>query len=365
MKKEEPALPRLKLKRMKEIVGDPVKSAKAVNLVYTTDSQPGIIRIRTGKTFDYRFNNKKLRDKEHLARIKSLVLPPAWENVWICPLPDGHLQATGMDARQRKQYKYHALWSQLRNHTKFFRLYDFGKTLPEIRQRLESDLAKPGLPKEKVLALVVKLMELTNIRIGNNAYEKLYGSFGLTTLKDKHVKINSSKIEFSFKGKKGVAHKISIASKRFARMVKQCRDIPGEELFQYFDEQGQRHAIDSGAVNAYLKEITGQDFTAKDFRTWSGTTQAILAFKELGVAETSTGIQKNIVEALNNVSAALGNTRTVCKKYYVHPHIIKLYENQSLHQSYLNKLNEKFKVTEGLQPEEELLLTILRTEVIQ
>jgi len=218
MKEETHPLPRLRIKRMKEIVSDPVKSAKAVNLVYTTDSQPGIMRIRKGNGFEYKFNNKLLRDKEHLQRIKSLVLPPAWENVWICALPDGHLQATGTDARNRKQYKYHPLWSKLRNHTKFFRLYDFGKTLPDIRQRLDHDLAKQGLPKEKVLALIVKLMELTNIRIGNNAYEKLYGSFGLTTLKDRHVKIGTSKIEFAFKGKKGVSHKTKYSQQTLCKV---------------------------------------------------------------------------------------------------------------------------------------------------
>lgn len=364
MKKEPAQLPKLKVKHFKAIADDPVKSAKAANLVYTTDSKPGIARIRKGKDFDYVYNNKKLRDKEQLLRIKSLVIPPAWEKVWICPLPEGHLQVTGLDALNRKQYKYHPLWSKLRNHTKFFRLYDFGKTLPEIRQRLDKDLAKPGLPKEKVLALIVKLMELTNIRIGNNAYEKLYGSFGLTTLKDRHVKVNNHNIEFAFKGKKGVSHKISITSKKFARLVKQCRDIPGVELFQYIDEQGERHAVDSGAVNAYLKEITGQNFTAKDFRTWSGSTQALIAFREIGTAENKTVAQKNIVEALNNVSEALGNTRTVCKKYYVHPNIITLYESQTLHNSYLAKLDNGLQVDNGLQPEEQLLLEILRKEAI-
>lgn len=360
MKKQEFNLRRLKPAQIEQLVANPIKAARAADLVYVTDKKPGISRKKRGKTFTYILNNKLVKDEDQLERIKKLAIPPAWESVWICSLPHGHLQATGLDALKRKQYRYHQLWTQIRNQTKYFRLYEFGRALPQIRNRLRKDLAKPGLPKEKVLALVVKLMELTNIRIGNNAYEKLYGSFGLTTLKDRHVKINGNKIEFFFKGKKGISHRINIRSKRFARLVKQCRDIPGKDLFQYIDETGNHHAIDSGSVNNYIKEISGKDFTAKDFRTWAGSTLALLAFKELGDASTTKEVQKKIVLALNGVSELLGNTRTVCKKYYVHPSILKLYENNTL-SGYLSKL-ESLKASKSLMAEEHLLTLILKKE---
>ena len=347
-------------KKMKRIGKDPAKAAKAVELVYVTDAQPGIRRIRNAKSFDYMLDNKKLKDKHHLARIKALVIPPAWEDVWICALENGHLQVTGKDALQRKQYRYHPAWNQLRNHTKFYTMIAFAKALPVIRLQLEEDLALPGLPQRKVLAAVVSLMQRTNIRVGNNIYEKLYGSFGLTTLKDKHVAINGHKLQFTYKGKKGIYHDVSIQSKRLANIVKQCRDIPGKELFQYFNENKERKSIDSGMVNQYIKEISGDDFTAKDFRTWSGTVNAFLAFKELGLFETQTEAKKKIVEALDNVAKSLGNTRTVCKKYYVHPLIISMYENKSL-EKYFKEL-EKMEANDnkaGLTPEQKIVMKIL------
>lgn len=316
--------------RIRKIVNDPKKTADAVNLVYVHDSREGIRRMRKGKGFYYMFGDKRVDDKETLHRIKKLVIPPAWENVWICDLPNGHLQATGYDVRGRKQYKYHSLWNSFRNHTKYFRLLEFGNVLSAIREQLNKDLALPGLPLEKVLALVVTLMERTSIRIGNNFYEKLYGSFGLTTLKDRHVKINGHQLQFVFKGKKGVEHNINIRSKKLSSLVKQCRDIPGKELFQYYDDQGVRHPVDSGMVNEYIKKISGSDFSAKDFRTWSGTIQAFLAFKECPPFESETECKKKIVEVLDTVSKQLGNTRAVCKKYYVHPVLIELYENKML-----------------------------------
>lgn len=325
--------------KIKKIVNDPVKTAEAINLVYVSDIDPGISRKKEEAGFCYYYNNKKISDEEELLRIKSLVLPPAWENVWICKLHNGHLQATGMDVKKRKQYRYHSSWAILRNHTKFFRMLEFGKVLPAIRLQLEKDLSKQGLSQEKVLATVVMLMERTNIRVGNNIYEKLYGSFGLTTLKDQHVKINGTQIKFSFKGKKGISHDINLKNKKLASIVQRCRDIPGKELFQYYDENGDRHPIDSGMVNDYIKTISGTDFTAKDFRTWAGTVNAFLAFKEIGFAETITAVKKNIVEALDRVAKQLGNTRTVCKKYYVHPLIISMYESKSL-EKYFKELEE-------------------------
>ncbi|MBC8034183.1 MAG: DNA topoisomerase IB [Chitinophagaceae bacterium] len=353
---------KLTKKKVESILRDPEKSAKAVHLVYVTDTQPGIVRVKAGKSFTYLKGEERVKDEEAMQRIRSLVIPPAWENVWICTLQNGHLQATGIDAKKRKQYRYHPLWNTLRNHTKFYRLQEFGKALPGIRLQLEKDLALSGLPLQKVLATVVSLLERTNIRVGSNSYEKLYGSFGLSTLKDKHVKIEGTSIKFSFKGKKGVHHDIDLKSKRLASIVKKCRDIPGQELFQYYDDNGERHSIDSGMVNEYIKKLSGGDFTTKDFRTWAGTVQAIMAFMELGMFDTKTEAKKKIVEALDKVSSRLGNTRTVCKKYYVHPIVISLYETNALdkYTSQLEKLEADDNVS-GLTAEEKMLMKILES----
>ena len=347
-------------RKIKSLIKSPEKTAEAVNLIYVNDSMEGFIRKNKGNSFEYYFKEQKVTDEEELLRIKQLVIPPAWENVWICPKENGHLQVTGIDVRGRKQYKYHHLWNSLRNHTKFYRLFSFGAVLPAMRVKMEKDLSLSGLPLNKVLATIVSLMERTNIRIGNCSYEKIYGSYGLTTLKDRHVKVKGTQLTFSFKGKKGVYHDINIKSKRLSKIVKNCRDIPGKELFQYYDEEGNRKSIDSGMVNDYIKEISSGDFTAKDFRTWSGTVQALLAFKELGFSETQTGIKKNIVAALDAVSQLLGNTRTVCKKYYVHPLVISLYESNALDKYFkeLEKL-EKDDNTSDLTSEEKLLMRIL------
>ncbi len=353
---------KLSKKKIESIIRDPAKTAKAANLVYVSDTQPGIIRVKSGEKFQYLFKDKKVGDDETLLRIKHLVIPPAWQNVWICPLENGHLQVTGFDTMNRKQYRYHPDWNKLRSHTKFYRMYDFGKVIPGIRLQLEKDLSLPGLPLNKVLAAVVSLMERTNIRVGNNFYEKLYGSFGLTTLKDKHVKIEGHKLKFTFKGKKGVLHDIDLKNKKLSNIVKQCRDIPGKELFQYLDENGERRSIDSGMVNEYIRNISGGDFTAKDFRTWSGTVQAFLALKSIGCCETQTETKKRIVEVLDQVSAHLGNTRTVCKKYYVHPLIFSLYESKKI-EKYVSELDEILvdDNKSGLTPEEKTVMKILET----
>ena len=317
-------------RKLKGLLQNTERSAKVINLVYVSDKNPGIERSRRGKNFTYTKNGKRITDEKDLLRIRKLVLPPAWENVWICSLSNGHLQATGFDVKKRKQYKYHSLWSEFRNQTKFYQLLEFGKKLPVIREQLSKDLSKPGLPLEKVLAASVMIMLETNIRIGNNVYEKLYGSFGLTTLKDKHVKINGNSVKFCFKGKKGIYHEIDLKSTKLARIVKQCRDIPGKELFQYYDEKGERKPIDSGMVNEYIKNICCDNFTAKDFRTWTGSVHAVEAFKELGCCESETEKKKRIVQALDIVAKRLGNTRAVCKKYYIHPIIEKVYSNGQL-----------------------------------
>jgi len=347
---------RITARRLRLLASDNITSAKAINLVYVNDTMPGISRVKEGEAFIYMLGKKLIKDEATLQRIKSLVIPPAWQNVWICTEPNGHLQVTGFDANNRKQYKYHTLWNALRNHTKFSHLYDFGKALPSIRARLQKDLSLLGLPVEKVLAAIVSLMQCTCIRIGNSMYEKLYGSFGLTTLKDQHVKISGSEMKFSFKGKKGVYHNITLKSKKLANIVKQCRDIPGKELFQYYNENKERKPIDSGMVNGYIKEISGGNFTAKDFRTWAGTLHALEAFEQLGEADTITETKKKIVEALDIVAKQLGNTRTVCKKYYVHPIVIDHYTNKTLSRYLKNMSNEACADNINLTTEEKVLM---------
>jgi DNA topoisomerase-1 len=354
---------RLSDKAIKSILNDAEKAAQAINLVYVQDREAGITRVKKGKAFHYFIGKKRLLDKKIIARINKLVIPPAWENVWICRLENGHLQATGMDARNRKQYKYHSLWNALRNQTKFYRLYEFGKVLPAIRKHLTEDLSLPGLPAEKVLAAVVALMDQTGMRIGNDVYEKLYGSFGLTTLQNRHVKVRGSQMQFMFKGKKNVPQNVSINNKRLAKIVKQCSEIPGKELFQYYADDGSHKKIDSGMVNSYLKSITGQDFTAKDFRTWVGTVAAITALSEIDCGENNIDIKKNIIDVIDKVAVHLGNTRAVCRKYYVHPIIIDLYENNRMH-TYLEKLSASRSNPTGtaLNCVEKLFMLILEKE---
>ncbi len=344
-----------------EITKDYSRTAQAARLIYVSDKEQGILRLKKGKGFAYIFNNTALKDKDHLERIKKLVLPPAWKNVWICYYEKGHLQATGYDTKNRKQYRYHALWSTMRNETKFHRLYEFGKALPQLRLKVEEDMQIKELSEKKVLATVISLMERTYIRVGNAEYEKTNGSFGLTTLKDKHVKIDGNKITFAFKGKRGIAHNISLHNKRLAKAVKDCRDIPGKELFQYYTENGERRSIDSSMLNNYIKDITGSDFTAKDFRTWAGSLQMLRSLNVLEKATSASNRKSNIVAALNEVSVKLGNTRTVCKKYYVHPGIIDLYEKDEINK-YLNELDgiEEPDDKASLTKDEKVLMKILK-----
>jgi DNA topoisomerase-1 len=354
------AIPEISLKRseIKKAISDPESAARAVKLVYVNCSDEGITRLRSGKGFTYMYKEETVKDEETLARIKSLVLPPAWENVWICAKANGHLQATGIDVRGRKQYKYHPLWNALRNQTKFYRLLELGKVLPAIRKQVQKDLSLDGLPKNKVLAALITLMERTGMRIGNEFYEKLYGSFGLTTLKDKHVDINKSKLKFCFRGKKGVEHTVTLSSKKLARIVQQCKDIPGKELFQYIDEDGNRQSVDSGMVNEYIQQIAQGEFSSKDFRTWCGTVAALNAFIECGPCDDEKEVKKKVIDMFDKVAEVLGNTRTVTKKYYVHPCLPELYENGKLH-----KLIEKnsAKKVEGLMADEEMLMAILES----
>lgn len=349
-------------KEMLKIHKDPVKAAKAADLRYVSDTDPGITRIKKGNGFSYMLNNKAVRDKAVIERIRKLVIPPAWTNVWICTIDNGHIQATGMDVRGRKQYKYHPDWHALRNETKFHRMYEFGKVLPALRLVVEKDMCERDMSERKVLATMVSLMERTYIRVGNAGYEKLYGSYGLTTLKDNHVSVKGSTISFSFKGKKGIYHNITVRSKRLAKIVQACRDIPGKELFQYMDAEGNRRSVDSGMLNNYIKEATGDDFTAKDFRTWAGTLAIMQVFRTMEQASTATEFKKNIVAALDEVSKKLGNSRAICKKYYVHPGILRMYEENALakHLQQLEKI-EKCDNETDLTGEEKVLMKVLET----
>jgi len=351
------SIPALKKSTLKKLAQDPVATAEAIHLVYVNSKDEGIERAGAGKGFKYLFRNKIIKDKATLKRIRSLVIPPAWKNVWICSIAEGHLQATGQDVMNRKQYRYHPLWNELRNKTKFYRLPELGKLLPVIRKQINADLTLPGLPKEKVLAAVVSLMEKTGIRIGNEFYEKLYGSFGLTTLKDKHAEIKGNQLKFCFRGKKGVEHTVSLRSLKLAKIVQNCRDIPGKELFQYIDEEGNRQSIDSGMVNEYIRKLAGEDFTAKDLRTWCGTLAALTAISENGLA-TDGDPKKKVIAVLDKVSEQLGNTRTVCKKYYVHPSLLELYENGKL-DKWFSKKDNTTKTENGLSSVEKTLVNIL------
>jgi DNA topoisomerase-1 len=331
------------------------------DLVYVTDKDEGILRIKKGSGFIYSYKDNPVKDEKILQHIKKLAIPPAWVNVWICANEAGHIQATGSDVRGRKQYRYHPQWQTLRNETKFHRLYEFGRLLPSIRLKVEEDLTLKELCEEKVLATVVSLMERTYIRIGSDDYEKLYGSYGITTLKDGHVKVNGSTVKFSFKGKKGITHDITLRNAKLARLVQHCKDIPGKELFQFYDSDGVRHPIDSGMVNRYIKEASGGEFTAKDFRTWAGTLNILRAFCSMEEPQCESDCKKNVIAALDEVSKKLGNTRTVCRKYYVHPGIIKLYEEKSL-DKYTKELDaiEKEDNLTGLASEERVLMKILK-----
>jgi DNA topoisomerase-1 len=341
---------------------EPELTAEQANLEYVSDRIDGIRRIKAGTHFQYTWNSSKVTSGKTLERIRKLAIPPAWTQVWICTSERGHLQATGLDVMGRKQYRYHTQWNEARNQTKFHGLIEFGKSLPDLRKRLIHDLSLPGLKRDKVLAAVVSLMERTFIRIGNAEYEKLYGSYGLTTLKDGHVDINGPVMKFAFRGKKGINHAITLKNKKLAKIVKACRDIPGKELFQYFNDNGERCTIDSGMVNNYIKEATGRELSAKDFRTWAGTLSILNSFREMETPVDLTSTKKNVLAALDEVSLKLGNTRTVCKKYYVHPQIVKLYEEGGLNK-YLNQMDGDTQPPEmaaQLTSDEKVLMKILQ-----
>jgi len=340
---------------------DPAKAAAVVNLQYVSDESPGIRRKKIGTGFTYLgVTGKPVRDDQTLRRIQSLVIPPAWTEVWISGQSNGHLQATGFDARGRKQYRYHPRFRQVREQAKYTRVLAFAKSLPKIRRRVTRDLKLPGLPREKVLAAVVRLLETTLIRVGNDEYAKSNNSFGLTTLQDRHAHIRGSKIRFVFKGKSGIEHEIDLQDPRLAHIVKQCQDLPGQELLQYVDENGKVCDVGSTDVNQYIQSIAGQEFTAKDFRTWAGTVLAAIALRELKEFDSRAQAKKNIVRAVESVASKLGNTTAVCRKCYIHPAILDSYMDgalaKTLHRQAAKKLGKEI---QSLKPEEAMVLTLL------
>jgi DNA topoisomerase I len=335
---------------------DPVESARAAGLRYVSDLSPGIRRKRAGKSFSYLGRDgATIRDRETIRRIKDLVIPPAWTDVWISPDPRGHIQATGRDARGRKQYRYHQRWREVRDAVKYDRMLDFAEALPKIRERTDRDLELPGLPRQKVLALVVRLLEETRIRVGNEEYRKENGSFGLTTLRNRHVDVIGSEVRFKFRGKSGKDHRVRLRDRRLARIMKRFLEIPGQELFQYEDESGEFKAVESEDVNDYIREISGEDFSAKDFRTWAGTILAARFFREAVVTPETNGAKKELVRAIARVAEELGNTPAVCKKCYIHPAVIAAYLAGGLKPLSANGHDDPYK----LSAEEKDLLALL------
>ena len=310
----------------RRIITDPVESARQAGLTYVTEGRPGLTRRRAGRGFVYRdAEGRRVRAGATLARIRALAIPPAWNEVWIAPSPHGHIQALGRDARGRKQYRYHDRWREVRDATKYTRMLAFARALPRIRARLRTDLARPGLPRDKVLATVVRLLETTLIRVGNEAYARTNRSFGLTTMRDRHVRVRGATLRFHFRGKGGKEHAVDVRDPRLARIVRRCQDLPGQELFQYIDDDGRRQSLDSADVNAYLRAIAGEEFTAKDFRTWAGTVLAALALAEVASFASKREARRNITRAVESVAARLGNTPTISRKCYVHPAVIEAY----------------------------------------
>ncbi|HEY2903444.1 MAG TPA: DNA topoisomerase IB [Polyangia bacterium] len=315
----------------RRVADDPIGAARGAGLRYVVaGGEGGILRQRVGQGFTYRRDGKTVSDDKTLRRIRALAIPPAWRQVWICSDPDGHVQATGRDVRGRKQYRYHPRWRAERDETKFHRMLAFGKALPHLRARVARDVARPGLSREKVLGTVVRLLETTLIRVGNDEYARQNHSFGLTTLQDRHVAITGAEVRFHFRGKSGKEHSVAVHDPRIARIVKRCRDIPGYDLFQFVDESGRRQAVDSAGVNAYIRHTMKDDFTAKDFRTWAGTVLAARALGSGAAPGSEAGTRKAIVAAIGAVAAQLGNTVAVCRKSYIHPAIFDCYRDGEL-----------------------------------
>ncbi|MFL1894743.1 DNA topoisomerase IB [Aquimarina sp. 2-A2] len=331
----------LKQPLVKEIISNPEKAAVVANLIYLNDDKTNfsIHRKRADKDFVYEQDGEIIEEEEAIERIEALVIPPAWENVRITHISNGHLQVVGRDLKNRKQYKYHPLWSKIRNQTKFFKMASFANILPKIRRHVEQDLELKGMPKRKVLALVIKLMEETHIRVGNEYYAKRNKTYGLSTLRSKHISNVKNTLKFHFVGKKGKEHSITLRNKKLIRLVNRCEEIPGWELFKYFDDENQKQTIDSGMINEYIQDISGDLFSAKDFRTWAATVVFFEALRDIGYTKDEKQNQKNILIGFDAAATALGNTRNVCRKYYVHPEIVNSYKDGSI-VSYFEAVDE-------------------------
>ncbi|QDV33408.1 DNA topoisomerase IB [Tautonia plasticadhaerens] len=341
------------------------ESAESAGLRHASDDGPGIRRVRCGLGFRYEDPaGRTIRDREVMRRIASLAIPPAWTGVWICPDPSGHLQATGRDARGRKQYRYHPRWRSVRDETKYARMIAFGASLGRLRTRIDRDLRRRGLPREKVLAVVVRLLEVSLIRVGNDDYAERNHSYGLTTLRDRHVSFEGGTIRFAFRGKSGVSHEVDLHDARLARVIRRCRDLPGQELFQYLDQGGKVVDVGSADVNDYLREATGRDFTAKDFRTWAGTVLAAMALQECESCSSESEAKRNIVRAVGRVAERLGNTPTVCRKCYVHPAVIDAYLDGTMLDALRRRADRALSDDlKHLRPEEAAVLALLRSRL--
>ncbi len=348
-----------------ENVVDPRDAAETAGLLYVSDEEPGIRRRKSGKGFTYTGpGGKKIDDKATLDRIKSLAIPPAYTDVWICATANGHIQATGRDAKGRKQYRYHPAFREVRESTKYEHMLEFAKGLPAIRKTIDEHMSLRGLPREKVLATVVHLLENTLIRVGNADYVKQNKSYGLTTLRDPHVKVEGGELRFHFKGKSGKTWNLQVKDRRIAKIVKACQDLPGQDLFQYLDENGERQSVTSADVNAYLKEITGRDITAKDFRTWAGTVLAALALAEFEEFDNQAKAKKNIRAAIEKVSSRLGNTPSICRKCYVHPEVFSSYLDGGLLLEIKEEIEAELREElPSLKPEEAAVLTLLQERI--
>lgn len=342
-------------------------AARSAHLRYVSDTDSGYARRRRGKSFTYVGpRGETLRNRAVLERIRSLAIPPAWQDVWICPTANGHIQATGRDARGRKQYRYHARWREAQDQRKFERIVAFAKVLPKIRRTVARHLRKRGLPREKVLAATIRLLERTLIRVGNDEYARDNHSFGLTTMHDEHVKIRGAKIRFDFRGKHGIEHEIDLEDRRLAAIVHACRDLPGQELFQYLDDAGEVRDVGSGDVNDYLREVSGEDFTAKDFRTWAGTALAAQALQEFRDFDSKAAAKRNITRAIEHVAERLGNTQAICRKSYVHPAIVEAYMDRSLLETLQRRTESELRSTlHRLSPEEAAVLALLQQRMQQ
>jgi DNA topoisomerase-1 len=345
-----------------QTIVDPRDAAESAGLRYVSDERPGIRRKKVGTGFSYvRADGSRLMERGALKRIKALAIPPAWTDVWICPFPDGHIQATGRDAKGRKQYRYHARFREVRESTKYEHVVAFADALPSIRDTVREHMALRGLPREKVLATVVHLLETTLIRIGNDDYAKQNNSYGLTTLKNRHVAVNGNEVRFRFTGKGGKQWSLRVRDRRIAKIIRACQELPGQELLQYIDEQGNCQDVTSSDVNEYLKAITGKDITAKDFRTWAGTVLAAMTLSELQSFDNAAQAKRNLRSAIEKVSARLGNTPTICRKCYIHPEVLNSYLDGNLLLEVKSQVeNELRSVVENMKPEEAAVLALLR-----